>query len=174
MVALAAPPRMAAPPQETRKFFETSHDLAQWMIQLADTKASILLAASAVLAGLLGQQALQPCVGQGKWVLYGAIIFAIATAFTCLLDLYPRTKPQEHSSLLYYRAIVKFQSASEYAAKVESSSSADLDHELAQQIFELAPTLQKKYHYLGWAVVLFGVCLVVTLIALGWARFSCP
>src|SRR6266571_3839239 len=52
---------MAVPQPDTREFLKTSHELAKWMIQLADTKASILMASSAILAGLLSQLSVTTC-----------------------------------------------------------------------------------------------------------------
>ncbi len=44
---------MAAPQTNTRSFLKLSPERALWMTQLADTKASILMSASAILAGRL-------------------------------------------------------------------------------------------------------------------------
>jgi hypothetical protein len=40
---------------DSRSFLRISREHAVWMIQLADTKANVLMAASAILAGLLVQ-----------------------------------------------------------------------------------------------------------------------
>src|SRR5207249_11755746 len=96
---------MEAPQTDTRAFLRVSHDLALWMIQLADTKASILIAASAGLAGLLFLQPIPACADRARYVLLVAVGLALSSAGACLAGIFPRTDPETHGSLLYYLAI---------------------------------------------------------------------
>jgi hypothetical protein len=165
---------LAAPQPDTRAFLNISHELAQWMIQLADTKASILTAASAILAGLLSQQSVPACYVQARYVLLLAIGLALSTAGACLLTLYPRTTPERHSSLLYFLEVIRFAKPSDYLIRVQGQTAVDTDRELAQQVWELAHTQDKKYKWLRWAVKIFGLCLIIALIGVTMTRLPCP
>src|SRR2546428_113073 len=110
---------MAAPEPATRAFLKLSHEFALWMIQLADAKASVLMAASAILAGLLIQQPFPTCNGQARYVSLFAAGLALASVGACVMTLFPRTRPEGHSSLLYFRAILGFRTGSEYLTRVQ-------------------------------------------------------
>src|SRR5438309_492232 len=93
---------------DTRAFLKESHDLALWMIQLADTKASILMAASAGLAGLLFLQPIPACNDAARYLLFAAVGLALSSAGACLWTIFPRTASEGHGSLLYYRVVRNF------------------------------------------------------------------
>ncbi len=143
------------------------------MIQLADTKASYLLAASAILAGLLAQQAAYGCSELARSTVLVAIAFALATTAVCLLVLFPRTTSRIAGNLLYYESIETFPTATEYFAQVQALGSADLDRGLAHQVWELSRAQDRKVYWLGWAFRLFGLCLVFTLIGVVWTHMPC-
>ncbi len=157
----------------SRTVLETSHSLAVWMIQLADTKASILMAASAVLAGLLVPQSVSACNDLVRGLLVAAVGLALTSAVMSLETLFPRTKPEQHASLLYYHAILKFKSGKDYLAHLHSLTEAKADEELAQETLELARTQRRKYMWLRVGVWLFGLCLVVTFFGVLLNRLPC-
>lgn len=163
---------MAGAQSDTRAFLEASHDLALWMIQLADTKASILVAASAGLAGLLFLQTIPTCNDGARYPLSLAVGMALVSAAFSLHTIFPRTDPESHASLLYYRAIRGF-TEPDYFARVSGLTKADTDRELAKQTWELAQTQEVKYMWLKWAVVLFEVSLVPTVLGIVWAHLPC-
>src|SRR5438445_7382883 len=146
---------MAAPQTDTRAFLNDSHELALWMIQLADTKASILMAASAGLAGLLFLQPIPACDDAARYLLFAAVGLALSSAGACLWTVFPRTAPEGHGSLLYYRVIRKL-TESDYFDRVRGLTKVDADRELAKQIWELSRTQEQKYMWLTWGVILFG------------------
>ncbi len=153
-------------------FLETSHDFALWMIGLADTKASILTAASAGLAGLLFLQSIPSCNQGAGYVLLVAVGLALSSTFCCLGTVFPRTASKSHTSLLYYRAILK-RAKPEYISGVLGLSEPDANRELADEIWELAKTQQSKYAWLRWAVILFGASLVPAALGFVWAHLPC-
>jgi len=157
---------------DTRAFLESSHDLALWMIQLADTKASILMAASAALAGLLFLQPIPACNDGARYPLLVAVALALFSTVACLETIYPRTAPEEHASLLYYRVIRRF-TQSDYLDRVGRLTKADTDREVANQAWELARTQELKYMWLRVAVVLFGSSLVPAIFGIVWAHLPC-
>jgi hypothetical protein len=163
---------MEAPRLYTRTFLETSHDLALWMIQLADTKASILIAASAGLAGLLFLQPIPACADRARYVLLVAVGLALLSAGACLVAIFPRTGPKEHGSLLYYRGIRRL-TEPEYFDRVSNLTQADADREIAKETWELAGTQELKYMWLRWAVVLFALALIPAILGLVWAHLPC-
>ena len=150
---------MSVPEKEAHEFVKTSHDFALWMIQLADAKADILMAASAILAGLLVPQVLRPSseVVRGMWVL--AVGFAVLSAGLSLAAVFPRTGRGEHASLLYFTRIVEFGSGRDYHTHLQTLQTGQHDLETAIQTWELARTQAKKYSLLRAGVVAFALCL---------------
>ena len=163
---------MAAGESDSRAFLDKSHELALWMIQLADTKASILTAASAGLAGLLFLQPIPTCNSAARYVLLVAVGFALLSTFACLETIYPRTSPREQGSLLYFRAIRTFVQQG-YVTRVGGISAAETVRELARQTWELAGTQERKYLWLRRSVVAFALALVPAAIGLVWAHWPC-
>ncbi len=157
----------------SRRTLETSHDFAMWMIQLADAKASILMAASAVLAGLLVPQSVSTCNLIDRGFLVSAVGLALATALTSLETLFPRTEPAEHESLVYFHALLRFKGGAEYVAHLRTLSDEQSDEELARQTWELAHTQKRKYLWLRLGVWLFGLCLASTFIGVLLTRLPC-
>ncbi len=164
---------MAAAQSDVREYLEKSHELALWMIELADTKASILTAASAGLAGLLFLQQIPACNAAANYVLFVAVGLALSGTFACLETIFPRTAPKEHSSLLYYRTIRNFDQSG-YLKRLGELTKADTDRELARQTWELAATQERKYMWLKGAVFLFGFSLIPAAVGLIWAHWPCP
>jgi hypothetical protein len=159
---------------DSRFLLRISREHAVWMIQLADMKANVLMAASAILAGLLVQQSVPVCNDSARYVVLLAVGLALSSAGAAVLTLIPRTKSEQHNTLLYYRAALEYEDWDEYYAKVKDLSAADVDRELAGQTWELARILERKYNWLRWGFVLFGSCLVVTFVGLAWAHVPCP
>lgn len=153
---------MAAGPSEDHELLKTSHDLALWMIQLADSKADMLVAASAILAGLLVPEATRTSNSIAQGVLVLAVGLAILSAIMSLLTVFPRTTPEEHASLLYFIAIKRFKSGEEYLSNVQQYKAGKSDRELAQQTWELAHTQARKYTHLRTGVVVFVIALIAT------------
>lgn len=164
---------MAAPPASPRDFLRFASEHAHWLIQLADTKASYLMAASAILAGLLAQQSAVGCSPLAQRAVFVAIALALATAASCLLVLFPRTMSQIPGNLLYYQAIEHFTTGAEYYTAAQAMTAADMDRGLAHQVWELSWTQDRKLFWLRWAFWLFGTCLLATLIGIVWVHLPC-
>ncbi len=164
---------MSGPPADARSFLRFASEHAHWLIQLADTKASYLMAASAILAGLLAQQAALGCSSLGRAAVFLAIGLALASAAATLLVLFPRTASQLPGNLLYYPTIEAFQTAGDYYARVQGMTAADADRGLAHQVWELARTQDRKLHWLRWAFWLFAACLLVSLVGVVWVHLPC-
>lgn len=164
---------MAAPPTTSRDFLRFASEHAHWLIQLADTKASYLMAASAILAGLLAQQAGVACSDFARGAVIVAIALALATAAVTLLVLVPRTASLIPGNLLYYQSIEGFKTAADYYARVQALPAADLERGLAHQVWELSRTQERKLHWLRWAFRVFGACLTATLVGVVWAHLPC-
>lgn len=157
-------PKMAAAMPEPNEFAKTSHDFALWMIGLADTKANILVAASAILAGLLVPQALRTTNELAQVFLSLGAGIALVSAGLSLVSVFPRTSPEEHASLLYFTSIRKFKSWEEYHAKLLDLKPGESTRELARQTWELAYTQTKKFGYLRAGIASFGLCIAATLV----------
>ena len=164
---------MGAPPSNARALLGAANEHAHWLIQLADTKASYLMAASAILAGLLAQQAAYGCSDLARDVVFLAIALALAGAAATLLVLFPRTVSRVPGNLLYYEAIQGFPTAAEYYAHAQGLTATDTDRAVAHQVWELARTQDRKFYWLRWAFRLFGLCLVATLVGVVWIHLPC-
>lgn len=164
---------MAAPPTDARSLLKSANEHAHWLIQLADTKANVLMAASALLAGLIVQQAIPACSGDARYAVFLAVGLALSSAGACLAALFPRTRSAGPPSLLYFDAIDRFRDGAEYFSKVQSFTAADTDRELAQQTWELSRIQERKYYWLRWGFRFFGLCLVATLLSVVWTHLPC-
>jgi hypothetical protein len=164
---------MPEPATDTRAFLHQASDHAHWLIQLADTKASYLMAAGAILAGLLAQQAGFGCSDLARFTVFLAIAFALGTAAATLLVLFPRTASQVPGNLLYFTDIEGFKSGADYFERVHAMTSEDTDRAIAHQVWELARTQNRKFYWLRWAFRFFGLCLVATLVGVVWAHLPC-
>ncbi len=143
------------------------------MIQLADTKANVLMAASAILAGLLVGQSVPVCNDSARVVVLLAVGLALSSAGAAVLTLIPRTKSEQHKTLFYYQAALEYDKWDEYYAKVKDVSEADVDRELAAQAWELARIVRRKYAWLRGGFLLFGLCLVTSFVGVAWAHLPC-
>lgn len=164
---------MAAPRGDSHAFLESAGYHAHWAIQLADTKANVLMAASAILAGLLVNQAVPTCNEAARYVLLLAVALALSCAGACLVALFPRTLPITHSSLNHYVAIAQFPDSAAYLAKVRGLTQEELEGENAHQIWEQARIQSVKFFWLRWGSRLFGLCLAATLVGTVWAHLPC-
>lgn len=164
---------MAAPRGDTHAFLESASDHAHWSLQLADTKANVLMAASAILAGLLVNQVVPACSDAARYVLFLAVALALASAAACLVALFPRTLPVTHSSLNHYVAIGQFQDSAVYLGRVRGLTQDELDQETAHQVWEQARIQSVKFYWLRWGSRLFGLCLAATLVGTIWAHLPC-
>ncbi len=164
---------MAAPPKDARALLNAANYHAHWSIDLADTKANILMAASAILAGLLAGQALPACSPGAIAVLLLAVGLALSAAGACLAALFPRTTSAGPPSLLHFDAITRFASGGDYLARVQAATAADTDREIAQQTWELARIEARKFYWLRWAFRFFGLCLASALVGVVWAHLPC-
>lgn len=158
---------------DSRSILRLSRGHAVWMIQLADTKTNVLMAASAILAGLLVGQSVPACNDAARYIVLLAVGLALTSAGAAVLTLLPRVRSHQHTTLFYYQAALEFAKWDDYYAKVKDVSAADVDRELAAQTWELARILQRKYSWLRWGFVLFGLCLAATFVGLAWAHLPC-
>lgn len=164
---------MAAPPSDSRTLLRNANEHAHWLIQLADTKASYLMAASALLAGLLAAQANSGCSDLARAAVLVAIALALAGAAATLMVLFPRTASRLPGNLLYYDSIKDFNTDADYFARVQAMTAADADRAVAHQVWELSRTQNRKFYWLRWAFRLFGLCLVSTLVGVVWIHLPC-
>lgn len=164
---------MTQPRTDERAFLVFANDDAHWTIQLADTKASVLMAASPILAGLLVPQLIPSCNTLARYVLFLAVGLALLSAAVTLMTLFPRTTPVLPSSLVYFFAIKQFENGADYFARVQGLTPSDTDRELAQQTWELARTQDRKFFWLRWGFRLFGLCLVASFIRVVWTHLPC-
>ena len=168
------PPRSApSTPPDSRFLLTLSREYAVWSIQLADTKANILLAASAVLAGLLAQQAVSACDEATRMVMSLAIGLVLASAATAAFTLIPRTKSRQRATLLYYQGALAYATGDAYYERVKGLTAEEADRELAVQVWELAHIEKRKYAWLRRGFALFGTALPVILVGVVWARLLC-
>lgn len=164
---------MAAPPGDTQEFLRQAGEHAHWSIQLADTKANVLMAASAILAGLLVQQTVPACSAEARFVLFLAVGFALSSSGACLVALFPRTLPVTHSSLNHYVAITGFVDSASWLARIRSLTPQDMENEWAHQVWEQARIQSVKFFWLRWGARLFAACLAAALVGTVWAHLPC-
>ncbi len=144
------------------------------MTQLADTKANFLMAASAILAGLLVQRPNPICNEPARVVGFLAIGLLLTAAGAALLTMLPRIKAEQHHTVLYFQTAVAYDKWDDYWAAVKGLSAEEVDRDLSGQVWEIARILKRKYRWLRWSFTFFGLALPVTLIGLVLSQLPCP
>ena len=164
---------MTAPRTDTRAFLGFASEHAAFLSQLADTKANVLMAASAILAGLLVQQTIPACSAEARYALIVAATLAFSSSAACLAALTPRTLPATYASLDHYVAIAQFPDSLAYLAKVRGLTPDELDREMGHTVWEQARIQSRKFFWLRWGSRLFGLCLAAALVGTVWAHLPC-
>ena len=160
-------------PSDSRFLLTLSREHSLWMTQVADTKANVLMAASAILAGLLVSHSIPVCNDPARAAGFLGIGLLFSAAGAALLTLLPRTKSEQHRTLFYYQTALAYEKWDDYWAMVRNLSASDVDSDLSGQAWELARILKRKYRWLRLGFLLFGLALPVTFIGLALAQLPC-
>ncbi len=160
---------MATGPAATH-LLETTHDLALRLIELADTKASILIGFASVLTGVL----IQTLQGGGTAVAIGltaaGVVLGVLTSLLGIAVILPRTNTgSSRESLIFFKRIARV-NVDQYRQEVLAVDSAEFDEALLLQNHSLALIQEKKYALLVAAIVVFAASLLLGLTGLTLTR----
>lgn len=145
------------------EYLKRSHDIAMWMISLADTKASILAGGAAVFLALIMNRTPPLSTWAGLLTLAG-VFAVVASVLGALLCLWPRIG-RPTSNPLFFTAVARMR-LDEYKTLVLAGEPRKLGQDLAEENHALARVQFWKYWSLraATAFLFSGVSLVV----LGW------
>jgi hypothetical protein len=147
-----------------RKYALKTHETAEWMISLADSKASVLAGAAAVFVALVfGQVRPSYSTPAGVLLIVGVALVG-GSALSSLVCLWPRIDRPSRSELFYHAGNER--PFEEYAAGVMSKTEASLVGDLVSENYALAKVQAAKYRALRAATALLVAGL--PLVAIGW------
>lgn len=140
------------------KYAEEIHQYIREYIRIADQKAAFYFAASVSLLAYLNQQGyLTNWLSSPKnWNIIDVLGFisslAILTSIVaCLLVVIPRLNGSRRG-IIFFNAIVEYQSQQEYLSDVLSITPSKLCEEKLKHVYELAKICHRKYNALRWGI----------------------
>jgi len=158
--------------------WKTYDTINEW-IRLADTKAAVVLAAQAVIIGLvLGAVPDGPATtvlqAQLGWALPGAIFTGLVAALFALWCINPILKVGEPRSVVFFAHVAKGYSKPECYAKDALEMWTDSDKAAAEvscQVWANSKVAWRKYWRVTVAIIAFAVNLIFSVLAL-WFSVS--
>ena len=149
---------------DRRAYLQLTHEFSVWLINLADTKASILAGGAAVFLALIVNRGHPANDFPGLLLLLGVslVMMSVLSALVCL---WPRVG-RPTSNPLFFASVAKM-SLDEYEKAVLGEPERDLAKDLAEENHALARIQSRKYQALRLATGLLFVGIL--LVAVGWA-----
>lgn len=142
-----------------------TQQFSQWMITLADTKASILAGGAAVFLALVFGKLPPSHQTIGDLLIVCGVALVLASALSSLACLWPRVgRPSRN--LLFYPTVAGM-STDAYEAELLGMSRTQFDKDVAAENHALASVQLWKYRYLRAATLL--LTLGLPLVAIGWS-----
>jgi len=127
------------------------------------SKTTTLLAANMVLVSLLLSTRTSVKISlEGFYV--GALCFFSLAAMTSATVLFPRFHRHDASGLIFWRAILSDGSPEGYYSRVAELNKAKVEEEYAKDNYHIAKTLRVKDALLRYAIMLFILGLVCSVI----------
>lgn len=144
-------------------YLKLTHEFSVWMINLADSKASILAGGAAVFLALIVNRTRPPSSPPGDLLLVG-VFLVMASVLSSLVCLWPRVGRPTSNPLFY--ATVAQMKLEEYEQAVIGQNERDIAKDLAAENHALARVQLWKYRALKLATELLFAGIL--LVAVGW------
>jgi hypothetical protein len=142
----------------------------------ADNKASIMLAATGVAAGVLIANA-----ANGSWapnalplsagiLWWGASVVGVAAILCFGRAVFPaiHRKGDGSAGVMYYGDVVESRTAEELAERISDSSSNSL-HRETDQLLVISGIVVAKYNCIRWGMLLAGIALLSFVLAVAFS-----
>ena len=100
-----------------------------------------------------------------------ACLFAVLTVIFVSAALFPRLTPRGPNSLFYFGSIAQIKDPREYEQQVRAKTPQELESQIADQVWNVARTADKKHRMTRWGyrfLIAFFVCWVVARVALSF------
>lgn len=151
----------------TEKIEHAKHiySLNQEILQMADTKSSIILGISGIIISIIIATDTKTVSLDKKYFLAGAVIFSLLTSVSQFFAIFPRiTKNNNTKNLLFYKGILQF-SRNEYSEELKKIDSGEILTDYVNNIYNLALIQEKKYFWLKIGFVFLNLSIILISIA---------
>ena len=135
--------------------------LNQEILQMADTKSSIVLGLSGIVVSLIIGMNIDDFSFNKQLSLGIAIIFSSLTSVTQFCTIFPRLAVRDKKGILFYRDILKWDRDG-YTNEIININSTKILNDYADSVYSLAKIQEKKYFWLkiGFIFLIISITLI--------------
>lgn len=148
---------------ENYNFDQIRHifDWNQNLIQMADTKVSVLLAVNAIIISLSSAWNIDEYGDYSRICVILAIILSVFSSLMLLLTMFPRLPKNVQNTVIFYKGILDY-SQNEYVLKMTKITDEELYKDYSNSIYYLALIQKKKFNHfiLGFLLLVLAIFLI--------------
>ena len=150
---------------EKIEFVKHIYSLNQEILQMADTKSSIILGISGVIISIIVATDIKTVSVENQYYLGGAVIFSLLTSLSQFFAIFPRiTKNNNITNFLFYKSILQF-NRHEYSEQLNKIDSNEILNDYINNIYNLALIQDKKYFWLKIGFVFLNISIILISIS---------
>ncbi len=102
------------------------------------------------------------------WLIITMFIISLSSIFLVGLAVFPYLKSgnsstKKYHSLMFFNSIAEFETPDEYYKELKGQKIEDLEKDIKFQIHVLSKGLKRKFQFIGWAMRLFFLDLIILL-----------
>ena len=147
---------------EKVEFAKHIYSVNQEILQMADTKSSIILGISGIIISIIIATDLGTVTTEKHYYLVGAIAFSLLTSLSQFYAIFPRlSKNSNRRNILFYKGILQF-NRNEYEEELKKLDSSALLNDYINNIYNLALIQEKKYFWLkiGFVFLILSIVFI--------------
>ena len=147
--------------EEKMELVKHIYKLNQDVLQMADTKSSIILGISGIIISILIATEMGDFTSYKQYCLGGAVVFSLLTSLSQLCTIFPRITKRDIKTILFYKGILKY-NRKEFAEEIRNTKSNELLNDYIDNIYNLALIQEKKYLWLkiGFFFLILSILLI--------------
>jgi len=130
------------------------YSMNQEILQMADTKSSIILGISGIIISII--------IATDVETVTSAIVFSLLTSLSQFYAIFPRlSKNSNRRNILFYKGILQF-NRNEYEEELKKLDSSALLNDYINNIYTLALIQKKKYFWLkiGFVFLILSIIFI--------------
>lgn len=153
-------------------FANDMNSYASDYIKFADQKAAFIMGLITAILALLYEAGIHDSwlIPLSTWRFTNALAFAafgfnIIAGFNAIVTVLPRLSPTNPQGIIFWKAVAKYKTPTEYETEITSKSKDDIVRELLQHYHSLSRVCTLKYRYLNIAIRFGAVGISLSLLA---------